>query len=149
MNEMNNYKNSDTNIPLSTQIQYNNNHIPQWIQSRNGSEFCQYNDLPEEARSHLRQEDKFTLTIDGLRYTVKDYNGKWLVFRRNINTATKTGNKSNTDNIHEIKIMPLSEANNCLQSECREDQIFGSNPVKIINNDVYVLMVKRSGDSQR
>jgi hypothetical protein len=123
--------------------------LPQWVQSQNDSEFCQYNDVPEEIRSQLRQEDKFTLAIGGLRYTVKDYNRKWLVFRRNINIATKTSNKSNTDNIHEIKIMPLSEANNCLQSECREYQIFGSDPVKIINNDVYVLMVKRSGDTQR
>ena len=122
---------------------------PSWKVSQNASEFCQLDDVQESIRSQLRQEDKFTITQAGFRYTVKDYNGKWLVFRRNINTATKTGNKSNTDNIHEIKIMPLSEANNCLQSECREYQIFGSDPVKIINNDVYVLMVKRSGDTQR
>ena len=120
-----------------------------WKASQNASEFCQLNDVQESIRSQLRQEDKFTITQDGFRYTVKDYDGKWLVFRRNINTATKTGNKSNTDNIHEMKIMPLSEANNCLQSECREYQIFGSDPVKIINNDVYVLMVKRSGDTRR
>ena len=123
--------------------------LPQWVQSQNGSEFCQYNDLPEETRSQLRQKDKFTSITGGFRYTVKDYNGKWLVFRRNINSATKVGNKSNANNIREIKIMPLDEANEYLQSERREYQIFGSDPVKIINNDVYVLMVKRSGDTQR
>jgi hypothetical protein len=53
------------------------------------------------------------------------------------------------DNIFEIKITPLGEANGYLQSERHEYQIFGSDPVKIINNDVYILMVKRSGDNQR
>ena len=119
--------------------------MTQWIQSQNGSEFCQYNGLPEETRSKLRQEDKFTLTMDGFRYTVKDYNGKWLVFRRNINTAIKTSDKSNSSSILEIKIMPLDEANGQLRSGKPEYQIFGSDPVKIINNDVYILMVKRSG----
>jgi hypothetical protein len=37
--------------------------LPQWIQSQNGSEFCQYNHLPKEIRLQLRQEDKFTLTM--------------------------------------------------------------------------------------
>jgi hypothetical protein len=123
--------------------------LPQWIPSQNGSEFCQFSDLSEEMRSQIRQEDKFTLTIDGLRYTVKDYNGKWLVFRRSFNTATKTGNKNSTSNILEIKIMPLVEANSHLQNEKDEYQIFGSDPVKIINNEVYVLMVKRSGETKR
>lgn len=129
-------------------IEYNQ--LALWIQSQNASEFCQYSDLPQEIRSKLRQEDKFTLTIDGLRYTVKDYDGKWLVFRRNISTtAAKTGNNGNASNILEIKLMPLDEANGYLQSERHEYQIFGSDPVKIINNDVFVLMVKRSGDTQR
>ena len=123
--------------------------LPQWIPSQNGSEFCQFSDLSEEMRSQIRQEDKFTLTIDGLRYTVKDYNGKWLVFRRSFNTATKTGNKNSSRNILEIKIMPLDEANSHLQSEKCEYQIFGSDPVKIINNESYVLMVKRSGEAKR
>lgn len=122
--------------------------LPQWVQSQNGSDFCHYNDLSEETRLQLRHEDKFTSTIGGFRYTVKDYNGKWLVFRRNFSTV-KTSNKSNTDNIHEIKIMPLDEANGYLKSESCEYQIFGSDPVKIINNDVYVLMVKLAGGSQK
>lgn len=117
--------------------------------SQNDSEFCQFSDLSEEMRAQIRQEDKFTLTIDGLRYTVKDYDGKWLVFRRSFNTATKTGKKNSPSNILEIKIMPLDEANSHLQSEKDEYQIFSSDPVKIINNEVYVLMVKRSRETKR
>jgi hypothetical protein len=129
-------------------IEYNQ--LPQWIQSQNASEYCQYNNVPEEIRSKLRQEDKFTLMIDGLRYTVKDYDGKWLVFRRNISTtAAKPNHKSNASNILEIKTMPLDEANAHLQNERHEYQIFGSDPVKTINNDVFVLMVKRLRDTQR
>jgi hypothetical protein len=85
--------------------------------------------------------------MNGFRYTVKDYDGKWLVFRRNIEVAkTRSSSIHNngTPNIVEIKIMPLSEANDYLRSERPEYQIFGNDPVKIINNDVYVLMVKRS-----
>ena len=150
---MNDHNNSNTDIPLST-IQYHEDElIPQWIQSRNSSEYCQYNDLQEEIRSKLRQEDKFTLAIDGLRYTVKDYNGKWLVFRRNIETSKTRSSSpihhSETAAIVEIKVMPLSEANDCLQSERPQYQIFGSDPVKIMNNEAYVLMVKRSGGTQK
>jgi hypothetical protein len=123
--------------------------LPQWVQSQNGSEFCQYNDLPEETRSQLRQEDKFTSTAGGFRYTVKDYNGKWLVFRRNVTTSAKTSSSCSTGNIFEIKLMALVDANECLQGDKCEYQIFGSDPVKIINNDVFVLMVKLAGDSQK
>ena len=42
-----------------------------WKSSQNGGEFCQFNDLPDEIRSQLQQEDKYTNTIDGFRYTVK------------------------------------------------------------------------------
>jgi hypothetical protein len=137
------------NVKWSKQKLSKYDQLPQWVQSQNNSEFCQYNDLPEETRSRLRQEDKFTSTTDGFRYTVKDYNGKWLVFRRNVNAATKTSNKNNTSNILEIKIMPLDETNGYLKSESCEYQIFGNDPVKVINNEVYVLMVKRSGDTKR
>ena len=59
-----------------------------WIQSQNGSEFCHFDDVPQAVRSQLRQEDKYTTTIHGFRYTVKEYDGKWLVFRRNISMNT-------------------------------------------------------------
>ena len=121
--------------------------LPQWIQSQNDSEFCPFNDLSEDIRSQLRQEDKYTTTIDGFRYTVKDYDGKWLVFRRNVtmNNVRTTQAKHymvHVNNIHEIKIMPLSEANEYLSTTNQEYQIFGSDPVKIINNEPCVVMAK-------
>jgi hypothetical protein len=119
-----------------------------WIQSQNGSEFCQFDDISDEVRSQLRREDKYTIAIYGIRYTVKDYDGKWLVFRRNLGmNNVKTTNQPkhymiHVNNVHEIKIMPLVEANEYLLSKNQEYQIFGSDPVKIINNDVCVVMAK-------
>jgi hypothetical protein len=123
------------------------NALPQWIQSQNGSEFCPFDDLSEELRSNIRQEDKYTTTIHGFRYTVKDYEGKWLVFRRNVSMNTVRTNQAHpyivqVNNVREIKIMPLSEANEYLLSKDQEYQIFGCDPVKIINNEPFVIMAK-------
>jgi hypothetical protein len=123
-----------------------------WKSSQNGSDFCQFNDLSYETRSQLQQEDKYTNTIDGFRYTVKDYDGKWLVFRRNIsmNKVKITQARRymvHANNIHEIKIMPLSEANAYLSTANQEYQIFGSDPVKIINNEPCVVMAKYTQQS--
>lgn len=123
------------------------NQSPQWKQSNNGSEYCSIDDLTEEVRSQVRQEDKYTTTINSFRYTVKDYDGKWLVFRRNIsmNNVKTTQTQRyivHANNIHEIKIMTLSEANAYLSIENQEYQLFGSDPVKIINNEVCVVMAK-------
>jgi len=56
----------------------------------------------------------------------------------------QTSNKSCAGNILEIKVMPADKANSYLQRERCEYQIFSNDPVKIMNNDVYVPMVKRS-----
>jgi hypothetical protein len=122
--------------------------LPQWIQSQNDSEFCQISAVPEEVRSQLRQEDKYTTTISGFRYTVKEYDGKWLVFRRSISTSTKITiaqvppRRVHANNIHEIKIMSLDEANEYLSSKDQEYKIFGIDPVKSINNEVCVVIAR-------
>jgi hypothetical protein len=130
-----------------------NDQSSKWKRSQNGSEFCQFEDVSEDIRSKLRQQDRYTTTIDGFRYTVKDYDGKWLVFRRNSSTnnlKTQTQSYMNHDNnIHEIKIMTLSEANTHLSVENPEYQIFGSDPVKIINNEPCVVMAKYGQPSTR
>lgn len=121
-----------------------------WKSSQNGSEFCQFNDLLDEIRSQLQQEDKYSTTIDGFRYTVKDYDGKWLVFRRNVaKTPQAKHYMIHANNIDEIKIMPLNEANEYLLNKNQEFQIFGSDPVKIINDETYVVMAKYAQQSRQ
>jgi hypothetical protein len=122
--------------------------LPKWIQSQNGSEFCQFDNVSEELRSQLRREDKYTIAIHDIRYTVKDYDGKWLVFRRNLamNNVKITSQPRrymiHVYNVQEIKIMSLAEVNEYLLSKNQEYQIFGSDPVKIINNEVCVIIAK-------
>jgi hypothetical protein len=131
----------------------NENLLSPWKESRNDSEYCRLDDLQEEIRSQLRQENKFTTTIADFRYTVKNYEGRWLVFRRNLDknagkVKSSYGYKNYSSRISEIKIIPLNEANGYLQinnsTENCEYQIFGSDPIKVINNEVYVVMVKRN-----
>ena len=43
--------------------------------------------------------------------------------------------------------MPLNEANDYLLNKNQEYQIFGTDPVKIINNEVYVVMAKYAQQS--
>jgi hypothetical protein len=116
-----------------------------WKVSQNASEFCQLDDVQESIRSQLRQEDKFTITLAGFRYTVKDYDGKWLVFRRNLeDVKTFSGSKNSKSNIIEIKIVSLSEANSYLRNESNEYHICGNDPVKVVKDEIVVVMAKRS-----
>lgn len=110
-------------------------------------------DLQEDIRSQLPRENKFTATIAGYRYTVKNYDGRWLVFRRNLDknvdkVKSSCSYKNYPSRISEIKIMPLNEVNGYLRSNNSTEnckyQIFGSDPIKVINNEAYVVMVKRN-----
>jgi hypothetical protein len=120
--------------------------ISSWRQSKNGSEYCHYIDLQESIRSQLRQEDKFTTTIAGSRYTVKYYDGKWFVFRRDLAaTMKKYYDHTGFGNVTEIKVFTLDEANKHLANNQNSYEIFGSDPVKIVNNEIKVVMARRIG----
>lgn len=122
-----------------------------WNRSQNSSEYCQYYDLPENIRSQLPQEDRFTTTIDNYRYTVKDYDGKWLVFRRDLKDSggniKKSRDYTSSGNIAEIKVFTLDEANMQLCNSQNLFELFGSDPVKIVNNEVKVVMARRIGST--
>ena len=122
-----------------------------WKASQNASEFCQLNNLQESIRSQLRQEDKFTTTIAGFRYTVKDYDGKWLVFRRDLKDIAGNVKKSRDDtssgNIAEIKVFTLDEANMELYNSQNSFELFGSDPVKVVHDEIKVVMARRTGST--
>jgi hypothetical protein len=120
--------------------------LSSWRQSKNGSEYCYYIDLQESIRSQLRQEDKFTATIAGSRYTVKYYDGKWFVFRRDLAaTMKKSYDHTGSRNVTEIKVFTLDEANKHLSNSQNSFELFGSNPVKIVDNEIKVVMARRIG----
>jgi hypothetical protein len=121
-----------------------------WKQSQNGSEYCHFIEIHESIRSQLQQEDKFTTTIAGFRYTVKDYDGKWLVFRRDLRDTPRKlkrsyKNYTSPGNIAEIKVFTLDEANNHLSNNQNSFELFGSDPVKTVNNEIRVVMARRIG----
>ena len=99
----------------------------------------------------LRQEDKFTITQAGFRYTVKDYDGKWLVFRRDLrdigSNIKKSCDQTSSVNVIEIKVFTLDEANMQLCNSQNSFELFGSDPVKIVNNEVKVVMARRTGST--
>jgi hypothetical protein len=120
--------------------------LSSWRQSKNGSEYCYYIDLQESIRSQLRQEDKFTTTIAGSRYTVKYYNGKWFEFRRDLAaTMKKSYDHTGSGNVTEIKVFTLDEANKHLTKNQNSYELFGSDPVKIVDNEIKVVMARRIG----
>ena len=122
-----------------------------WKASQNANEFCQLNDLQESIRLQLRQEDRFTTIIDSYRYTVKDYNGKWLVFRRNlrdiIGNTKKSHDYGSSKNITEIKVFTLDEANKHLTNDQNSYELFGSDPVKVVHDEIKVVMARRIGST--
>jgi hypothetical protein len=122
-----------------------------WKASQNASEFCQLDDLQESIRSQLRQEDKFTIKISGFRYTVKDYDGKWLVFRRDLrdigSNIKKSRGYSSSGNVIEIKVFTLDEANRQLCNNQNSYELFGSDPVKVVHDEIKVVMARRIGST--
>jgi hypothetical protein len=122
-----------------------------WKRSNNNSQYCRLDELGEPVRSRLKQEDKFTTKINDYRYTVKNYEAGWLVFRRdlkdiagNIKKCHDINNIS-VGNINEIKIFTLDEANKHLNNNQNSFELFGFDPVKIVNDEIKVVMVKRIG----
>jgi hypothetical protein len=119
-----------------------------WRASQNGSDFCHFKDLQESSRSQLQQENKFTTVIDNHRYTVKEYDGKWLVFRRDLGDIARIPKRSYDRNYTtprsniEIKLFTLDEANEHLSDSQNSFELFGSDPVKIVNDEIKVVMVK-------
>jgi hypothetical protein len=120
--------------------------LSSWRQSKNGSEYCHYIDLQESIRSQLQQEDKFTKTIAGFRYTVKNYDGKWLVFRRDLAANMKKSyDQTSSVNVIEIKVFTLDEANMQLRNNQNSFELFGSDPVKVVHDEIKVVMARRIG----
>jgi hypothetical protein len=120
-----------------------------WKASQNGSDFCHFKDLQEPIRSQLQQENRFTTTIDSYRYTVKDYDGKWLVFRRDLRDIAgkikKSHDYTSSGNVTEIKVFTLDEANKHLSNTQNSFELFGSDPVKIVDSEIKVVMARRIG----
>jgi hypothetical protein len=122
--------------------------LSSWRQSKNGSEYCHYIDLQESIRSQLQQEDKFTKTIAGSRYTVKNYDGKWLVFRRDLAAnMEKSYDQTSSVNVIEIKVFTLDEANMQLCNNQNSFELFGSDPVKVVHDEIKVVMARRIGST--
>lgn len=121
----------------------------QWKPSKNGSQYCRLDELDEHTRSQLKLEDKFTTKIDGYRYTVKNYEVGWLVFRRDLGDIAgnikKSRGYSSSGNIAEIKVFTLDEANRQLCNNQNSFELFGGDPVKIVNNEIKVVMARRIG----
>jgi hypothetical protein len=63
---------------------------------------------------------------------------------KNKSFVESSGYKYYASNINEIKIMKLDEANEYLQSGNKEYQILDSIPVRTVNNQSYVVMVRRA-----
>jgi hypothetical protein len=124
-----------------------------WKPSKNGSQYCRLDELDEHARSQLKLEDKFTTKIDGYRYTVKNYEVGWLVFRRDLSDIAGNIKKSHeknytsSGNIAEIKVFTLDEANKQLCSNQSSFELFGSDPVKVVHDEIKVVMARRIGST--
>ena len=90
--------------------------LSKWFPYLNGSEFQKWDNLPDEIRSLLKKEYKFTATIQGFQYIVKNYNGKWLVFRRKLNSTLNTLKRKKESHIHNLN-------HPCLESHLGEIEI--------------------------
>jgi hypothetical protein len=118
-----------------------------WKQSKKGSVYCMWDDLSDDLKSQLREEDKFQTTIAKSHYYVlKTDEGGFLVFR-NPKPENKQQEKYDFNNklhnsLTELAVLPLEQANNMLQSG-KEYVLIGDDPIKIVNGQFFAVLGKK------
>jgi hypothetical protein len=126
-----------------------------WKQSAKGYIYCMWENLPDDIRSQLQQEDRFGISWGGFHYNVKrNDNGGFVVFRNTVEEYQENRRqyfKNSVQRIVEVKALPIEQANQLLATS-DFTELIGTDPVKILNGELYLIIgkkmwKKREGDS--
>ena len=115
-----------------------------WKQSAKGSIYCMWENLPDDIKSQLRQEDRFGITLGEFHYNVKqNQDGGFIVFR-NTKSEYEARNshqffRKATHRIVEVQALPIERANRILPTAYDYEPV-GSDPVKVVNGEFFVVI---------
>lgn len=117
---------------------------PPFRMSGKGAVYCKWEDLPNDISSQLKKENGFTTPIGNFSYYVRENpDGSYIVFRnlpgnyRYASTRMSVGGP-----YREFQVFPLEEANKLLASS-NEFEPVGTDPVKVIDHQFFVVLGKK------
>jgi hypothetical protein len=117
---------------------------PPWKRADSGSVWCPYQNLPDDIRLRLKLENGCKETIDENSYYVKRYeNGSDIVFRNPPGNNRYGSTRTSVDGLYtEFQVLPLEEANKLLATS-NEFEPIGTDPVKVIGQQFFVVLGKK------
>src|SRR5215207_7717248 len=93
---------------------------PPWKQSAKGSIYCMWENLPDDIKSQLQQNDRFGISLGDFHYNVKrNDNGGFVVFRNTVEEYQANRRqyfKNSVYRIVEVQALPIQEANQLLST---------------------------------
>jgi len=119
---------------------------PPWKQSAKGYIYCMWENLPDDIKSQLQQNDRFGISLGDFHYNVKrNDNGGFVVFRNTVEEYQANRRqyfKNSVYRIVEVQALPIQEANQLL-STSENIELIGSDPVKVINGQLYLIVGRK------
>jgi hypothetical protein len=121
---------------------------PPWKQSAKGAVYCMWRNLPEDISSQLKQEDRYGINLGEFHYDVKqNQDGGFIVFRKTkvqyeANKNRQQYFKKSIYRTVEIQALPIEQANKLL-SAAEDYDLVGTDPVKVINGELLVVIGKK------
>jgi hypothetical protein len=115
-----------------------------WMMAQSGSEWAPWEDVPNDIRSQLKKQNRFTKTIDDSSYCVRQYEGgSWVVFKNPVGSYRYASTRTSVDGLYrEFQVVHLVEANKLLASS-NEFEPVGTDPVKVIDHQFFLVLGKK------
>jgi hypothetical protein len=122
-----------------------------WRRSQKGFIYCRWENLPEDIKSQLKQEDRYQIILGEYHYTVKqNEDGGFIVFKN-----TKAEHEARRQQQHQqyfgkrpiyrtvqVQILPIEQANQLLVLT-KDFELVGTDPIKIINGQFFAVVGKK------
>jgi hypothetical protein len=126
---------------------------PPWKRSQKGNIYCMWTDLPEDLKPQFKEEHKFSTIIGNFHYSIKKNNdGSCIVFRKTkaeyeeaVRGARQRRFYRKSNRVTEIQAVPVEEANKLLLA-CKEYDLIGSDPVKVVDSKFFVILGRRESE---
>jgi hypothetical protein len=117
---------------------------PPWRLSAKGSTYCTWPSLPEDIKPQLNQQDRFGITLGQYHYNVKrNDDGTFVVFRSTAEEYEANKRKYSKNRLVEVQALPIEQANKLI-STADDIELIGTDPVKIVNGEVYLIIGRKA-----
>jgi radical SAM superfamily enzyme len=105
-----------------------------------------WENLPNDIISQLQKEDRFGIEFEGFHYNVRrNDNGGFIVFRNIVEEYNANRRQFFRNSVHrivEVQVLPIEQANNMLAT-VEDVELIGTDPVKVLNGELYLVIGRK------